>query len=482
MAPSHTERPVYENPLAERYASARMAALFAPRYRIQLWRRIWIALAEAQRALGLPVRAAQIAALQQHAGDVNLDVARQIERDVRHDVMAHVLAFGRQAPVAAGIIHLGATSCDITDNADLMIYRDALGVISDRLADVLRALAAFAHKERAHACLGYTHLQPAQVTTIGKRASTWLQDFQLDFEQIQQVRATLKFRGLKGATGTQASYLELFRGDARKVRQLEQRVMRACGFTSVYAVCGQTYPRKVDAQIVAALTGVALSVSKMTNDIRYLQSVGELEEPFGAKQIGSSAMAYKRNPMRSERADSLARLLISLCSSPHMTAATQFLERTLDDSANRRIVMPEAFLACDAILLLARALGGGLTVYPQVVARRVREALPFLATEAILMLATAQGRSRQTVHERIRVHAMAATQQVRAGGANDLLERIAADAEIGLDLRTLRREMRPQRFVGRAPAQVAEYLARDVRPLLRRYRRAFPDDNARISY
>jgi adenylosuccinate lyase len=472
---------VYENPLAERYASARMATLFAPLYRIRLWRRIWIALAQAQHALGLPVRARQIAALQQYADDINMDVAHAIEREVRHDVMAHVLAFGRQAPAAAGIIHLGATSCDITDNADVMIYRDALGLIGDRLSDVIRALAVFAQRERAHACLGYTHLQPAQVTTIGKRACTWLQDFMLDFAQVQQVRAALRFRGLKGATGTQASYLELFGGDQRKVQALEQRVMRACGFTSVYAVCGQTYPRKVDAQIVAALAGVALSVSKMTNDIRYLQSVGELEEPFGSKQIGSSAMAYKRNPMRSERADSLARLILSLNSSPQITAATQFLERTLDDSANRRIVMPEAFLACDAILLLVRDIAGGLTVYPHVVARRVREALPFLATEAILMLATARGRSRQAVHERIRAHAMAATQHVRAGGANDLLARIAADTQIGLDLRTLEREMNPRRFVGCAPQQVTDYLAKEVRPALRVYRRVFPADDAGVT-
>lgn len=473
---------VYQNPLVERYASARMSALFSAETRYRTWRKLWIALAEAEHALGLPVTQKQIAALRRAADTLNLDEAERIEREVRHDVMAHVLAFGKQAPEAAGIIHLGATSCDITDNADLIIYRDALRMISDRLAELVRVLGRFAKRERGRPCLGYTHLQPAQLTTVGKRAALWLQDFLHDAYAVQDVLARLKFRGIRGATGTQASFLDLFHGDARKVAALERRVARAFGFTECYPVCGQTYPRKVDAEILNVLNGVALSVSKMTNDIRYLQSVGELEEPFGAKQIGSSAMAYKRNPMRSERADSLARLVISLTSSPQITAATQFLERTLDDSANKRIVLPEAFLATDAIIALAIAVTSGLVVYPAVIARRVREALPFMATEAVLMAAVAAGRSRQAVHERIRAHAMAATAAVRAGGANDLIERLSQDEEIGLSRAEITRLMDPRRFVGRAPQQVDEFLAEHVRPFLRRYRPFFPADQSAVKY
>jgi len=477
MTASHDR---YENPLADRYASGRMASLFSARTRIRTWRELWIALAEAERSLGLPISARQIADLRAHADTINFDVARSIEREVRHDVMAHVLAFGRQAPSAAGIIHLGATSCYVTDNADLLIYRDALRLVNDRVADVIRSLAAFARRERTRPTLGYTHLQPAQLTTVGKRASLWLQDFHQDADQIAFTLSSLRFLGVKGATGTQASFLDLFKGNARKVTELDRLITRRFGFTASYAVCGQTYPRKVDAAILSCLTGVALSVSKMTNDIRYLQSVGELEEPFGRKQIGSSAMAYKRNPMRSERADSLARLVISLATSPQMTAATQFLERTLDDSANRRIALPEAFLAAEAALIIVRDIASGLVVYPAMITRRIVQALPFLATETIMMMAVEAGRNRQKVHERIRVHAMAATQAVRSGGTNDLIERLATDPAIGLDLRLLRQAMRPERFIGRAPAQVTEYLAREIGPFLRRYRRYFPADDAGV--
>ncbi len=459
-----------------------MAALFSAETRYRTWRRIWIALAEAEHALGLNVTPRQIAALRRAADTLNLAAAEKIEREVRHDVMAHVLAFGKQAPIAAGIIHLGATSCDITDNADLIIYRDALRLISDRLADVVRVLARFARRERARPALGYTHLQPAQLTTVGKRAALWLQDFLHDAQAVSDLLARLKFRGIRGATGTQASFLDLFNGDHKKVAALERRVARACGFDECYPVCSQTYPRKVDADILNVLNGIALSASKMTNDIRYLQSVGELEEPFGAKQIGSSAMAYKRNPMRSERADSLARFVISLTSSPQLTAATQFLERTLDDSANRRIVLPEAFLASEAILALASAVSGGLVVYPHVIAQRVRAALPFMATEAILMAAVAAGRSRQAVHERIRTHAMAATAAVRGGGANDLLDRISADPAIGLSRAVITRLLDPRRFTGRAPQQVDEFLAQHVQPFLRRHRPFFPPDHAAVKY
>jgi len=459
-----------------------MSALFSAETRYRTWRKIWIALAEAEHALGLAVTPQQIAALRRAADTLNVDEAERIEREVRHDVMAHVLAFGKLAPEAAGIIHLGATSCDITDNADLIIYRDALRMISDRLVELVRVLARFAKRERARPCLGYTHLQPAQLTTVGKRAALWLQDVLHDAQAVKDVLARLKFRGIRGATGTQASFLDLFHGDERKVAALEQRVARAFGFTECYAVCGQTYPRKVDVEILNVLNGVALSVSKMTNDIRYLQSVGELEEPFGSKQIGSSAMAYKRNPMRSERADSLARLVISLTSSPQMTAATQFLERTLDDSANRRIVLPEAFLATDAIIALAIAVASGLVVYPAVIARRVREALPFMATEAVLMAAAEAGRSRQAVHERIRTHAMAATAAVRAGAPNDLIERLSADEEIGLSRAEIETLMDPRRFTGRAPQQVDEFLKRCVQPFLRRYRPFFPADQSGVKY
>jgi len=477
MTASHDR---YGNPLADRYASERMASLFSARTRIRIWRELWIALAEAERALGLPISARQIADLRAHANTINFDVARAIEREVRHDVMAHVLAYGRQAPSAAGIIHLGATSCYVTDNADLLIYRDALRLISDRVTDVIRSLAAFARREKNRPTLGYTHLQPAQLTTVGKRASLWLQDFHQDAGQIAFTLSTLRFLGVKGATGTQASFLDLFKGNARKATELDRLITRRFGFAAAYPVCGQTYPRKVDAALLSCLTGIALSVSKMTNDIRYLQSVGELEEPFGRKQIGSSAMAYKRNPMRSERADSLARLVISLATSPQMTAATQFLERTLDDSANRRIVLPEAFLAAEAALIIVRDIASGLVVYPAMIARRIEKELPFLATETIMMMAVEAGKSRQEVHERIRVHAMAATTAVRSGGTNDLLERIAADPAIGLDLRLLRQAMRPARFIGRAPAQVADYLARDIGPFLRRSRRYFPADDAGV--
>ncbi|NLF41003.1 adenylosuccinate lyase [bacterium] len=472
----------YDHILAERYASARMAALFSPVERFRLWRRLWVALAEAERALGLPISQAQIAELKRFVDDINLDDARRIEREVRHDVMAHVKAYGLQARRAAGIIHLGATSCYVTDNADLLIYRSALELISDRLIEAVRPLAAFAFRERRRPALGYTHLQPAQLTTVGKRACLWVQDLLRDFEQLHFCIRRLKFLGVKGATGTQASFLALFNGDHRKVVSLEQRVARAFGFDDCFPIAGQTYTRKVDADILSCLDAIAVSAHKMTNDIRYLQSVGELEEPFSEKQIGSSAMAYKRNPMRSERAASLARFIISVSTSPQMTAASQFLERTLDDSANRRLVMPEAFLAADAILILLRNIAAGLVVYPSVIERRVSDALPVMATENLLMRAVACGGDRQQVHERIRVHAMAAMAGVREGRANDLLERIAGDRAIGLSRAMIARELAPRKFVGRAPEQVAEFIAQDVRPLLRRYKPFFPADDAAVKY
>lgn len=473
---------IYSNPLVERYASERMAALFSPQTRYGTWRQLWIALAEAEKELGLPITKTQIDELKKYGDTINFSAARKIEKEVRHDVMAHVLAYGRQAKKAAGIIHLGATSCYVTDNADLIIFRDALRLVCDRLTDVLRSLTSFTMKERARPTLGFTHLQPAQITTVGKRAALWLQDFQLDFDNLQVMLSQLKFRGVKGTTGTQGSFLELFKGDHTMVKKLDTLVAKKCGFKESYAVCGQTYPRKVDADILHCLTGIALSVSKMTNDIRYLQSIGEIEEPFGRKQIGSSAMAYKRNPMRCERADSLARLILSLASSPQMTAATQFLERTLDDSANRRIVLPEAFLATDAILTIVNNVAAGLVVYPKVIEKRLGENLPFLATEAVIMLAVSKGRSRQVVHERIRIHSMETVKQIRNGGCNDLLDRLAGDTAVGLTKAEIMQELDPLRFAGRAPQQTEEYIKDVIRPLLRKYKRYFPVDKTTVKY
>ncbi len=457
-----------------------MASLFSHSTRIRTWRKLWIALAEAEKRCGLHITQKQISELKKYADDLNLDVAAQFEREVRHDVMAHVKAYGTQAPTAEGIIHLGATSCYVTDNADLIIFRDGLRILSDKLIDLIRPLRSFAKKQRHLPALGYTHLQPAQLTTVGKRAALWLQDFEDDFHHITHFLNTLKFRGVKGTTGTQASFLSLFNGDHEKVKKLDADVAKTCGFSECYPVCGQTYPRKLDARILHLLAGIALSVSKMTNDIRYLQSVGELEEPFAKKQIGSSAMAYKRNPMRCERADSLARIILSLSTSPEMTAATQFLERTLDDSANRRIAIPEAFLAADAILLLLKNIASGLTVYPHVIAQRVDNALPFMATETFIMMATSKGKNRQTVHEAIRQHAMKATEAVRNGRENDLLRRIANDPVIGLSEEDVLQALNAKTFTGRSAQQVEEYLHTQIEPLLRSYRRFFPEDDAGV--
>lgn len=474
------KKDVYTTPLVQRYAGAHMATLFSHSTRIKTWRKLWIALAEAEKQCGLSITKKQINELKKYVDDLNLEVAAKFERETRHDVMAHVKAYGKQAPAAEGIIHLGATSCYVTDNADLIIYRDALRIISDRLIDLIRPLRSFARKYRALPALGYTHLQPAQLTTVGKRASLWLQDFEDDFNEITHFLKTLKFRGVKGTTGTQASFLSLFNGDHKKVKKLDSLVAKACGFSECYPVCGQTYPRKIDARILHLLAGIALSVSKMTNDIRYLQSVGELEEPFAKTQIGSSAMAYKRNPMRCERADSLARIILSLTSSPEMTAATQFLERTLDDSANRRIAIPEAFLAADAILLLIKNIASGLTVYSHVIAQRVHNSLPFMATETFIMMAASKGKNRQTIHEAIRQHAMKATEAVRSGKENDLLKRIAADPVIGLSEKEIHSALDAKAFTGRAAQQVEEYINDHIAPLLRSYRRFFPKDGAEV--
>ncbi|MBN2477064.1 MAG: adenylosuccinate lyase [Pirellulales bacterium] len=458
----------YQNPLITRYASPEMSELWSPQRKFSTWRRLWIALAEAEAELGLPITAEQIAQLKQHVEDIDFDAARQYERRLRHDVMAHVYAYGDVCPEARAVIHLGATSCYVTDNTDLLLLRDALRLVGGRLAGVIGALGRFARQHRDLACLGFTHMQPAQPTTMGKRACLWAYDLALDLEELEHRLATLKARGPKGTTGTQASFLKLFEGDHDKVRRLEELVCRKIGFQQSYAVTGQTYPRKIDSQVLGVLSGIAQSAHKMATDMRLLAHRKELEEPFGEEQIGSSAMAYKRNPMRSERICSLARFVMSLESSPAQTLATQWLERTLDDSANRRLVLPQAFLAIDAVLLLLRNVSSGLVVYPKVIAKHLDAELPFMASENILMAAVAAGGDRQQLHERIRRHSQDAAAVVKQqAGQNDLLTRLAADeAFAGVDLAAV---LEPSQFVGRAPQQVDEFLADVVEPIRARY-------------
>lgn len=457
----------FDSPLAARYASRAMAELFSPRRRILVWRDLWIALAESERELGLPIREDQIAALRAARERIDWARAEALERELRHDVMAHVHAYGEQAPSARGILHLGATSCDVTDAADLVLMRAGLQLVRARLLGVARALAAFAAAQRALPILGFTHFQPAQPVTLGKRATLWLQDLLLDLERVEHLIEVLPFRGVKGATGTQASFLQLFGGDHAKVRELERRVAAKMGFTRLVPVSGQTYPRKWDCLVLEALAGIGVSASKFSVDLRLLAHRRELEEPFGKKQIGSSAMPYKRNPMRCERIGSLSRFLIELAPNAHHTAANQWLERTLDDSANRRLAIPEAFLAADAILLLAAEVTAGLVVYPRVIEQNLRRELPFLAVEEVLMAAAQGGGDRQELHERLRVHAHEAAARLKTGdGENDLMQRIAADPTFAAIRSQLSELLDPARFVGRAPQQVDEYLAEVVDPLL----------------
>ena len=458
----------YENPLISRYASPEMSALFSDQRKFSLWRRLWVTLAECEHELGLPITNQQIAELKAHTDDIDFKAAAAYERKLRHDVMAHVHAYGDVCPTARPIIHLGATSCYVTDNADLILMREALQMLARRLAAVISQLGQFAAEHRNLACLAYTHLQPAQPTTVGKRACLWAYDLALDLAEFEQRIGGLKARSIKGTTGTQASFLHLFRGDHAKVRQLERLVAERLGFAETYAVTGQTYTRKVDSQVLGVLSGLAQSAHKLATDLRLLASRKEVEEPFEADQIGSSAMAYKRNPMRSERVCGLARFILSLESSAAMTAAVQWMERTLDDSANRRLVIPQAFLAADAILILLQNITAGLVVYPQVIAANLEEELPFMATENILMAAVHAGGDRQELHERIRQHSQSAAQRVKQEGrSNDLLERLKADSAFAkLDIATL---MNPQDFVGRAPEQVDEFVAEIVGPIRRRY-------------
>ena len=464
--------PGYANPLTTRYASREMSETFGDERKFRTWRRIWVALAEAERALGVPISGRQIAAMKRaEKKKLNLDRAARYERELRHDVMAHIRAFGDQCPAARGILHLGATSCDVVDNADLLAIRDALELVALRLARAIELLSEFARSQARTPCLGYTHFQPAQPTTLGKRACLWMQDLLLDIAEVEQLHRSMRLRGIKGTTGTGASFLALFGGSKAKVKKLDALVANKLGFSKTWPVTGQTYPRKFDAMILGALAGIGQSAHKFANDVRILQGLKELEEPFGRKQVGSSAMAYKRNPMRSERATALSRHLLALTSVAQNTAAEQWLERTLDDSAARRIAIPEAFLAADAILILLADIADGLVVNRAVVAARLAAELPFMATEEILMAAVKAGGDRQALHERIRRHSMAAAREVKGKGRpNDLLARIAGDPAFKAVHGRLATLTNAKRFVGLAPEQVRDFLTREVAPALRPYR------------
>jgi adenylosuccinate lyase len=457
----------YASPLSERYASRAMLELWSPKTRYGQWRRLWLVLAESQKALGLPIPDEAIEQMRGHLDDVDFDAVSAYERRFRHDVMAHIHAFGDVAPAARPFIHLGATSAYVTDNADLILMRRGLGLLRGKLVRVLRALSSFARKWRDEPCLGSTHLQPAQPTTVGKRATLWMQDLVLDLQDVDHRVAVLPCRGVKGTTGTQATFLELFDGDHDRVRQLERKMAAAIDFAEAIPVSGQTYSRKLDAQVLDIVAGIAASASKFSGDIRILQAFGEIEEPFESAQIGSSAMAYKRNPMRCERIASLARFVLNLEGNANETHAVQFLERTLDDSANRRLTIPEAFLAADAILVLMENVVGGLEVHPARIRRRLDDELPFMATEQLLMRAVRAGGDRQDAHERIRAHSIAAARAVKDGAPrNDLLDRLAADREWKVPLAEMQSALDPRAFVGRAPQQVDEFLAEIVEPLL----------------
>jgi adenylosuccinate lyase len=461
----------WTSPLGTRYASPAMQRLWGAPHRVGLWRRLWLALAEVERELGLPIPDEALSQMRAHLDDADLALAARYERRFRHDVMAHVHGFADQAPAARPFLHLGATSAFVTDNADLIVMRDGLRLLLGRLIAVLSTLEGFATRTANLPCLAYTHFQPAQLTTVGKRATLWMQDFGLDVEELCHRIETLRFRGCQGTTGTQASFLELFEGDETRVRELERRVTAKLGFREQFAVTGQTYPRKADSAVLDGLSGIAQSASKLAGDLRLLQHEGELLEPFEAEQIGSSAMAYKRNPMRAERISGLARFVISLQANGANTAATQWLERSLDDSANRRLTLPEAFLGTDAILVLATNIAAGLEVREDVIRRNVAERMPFMATERWLMLGVASGGDRQELHEVIRRHSMAVAEAVSRGGPNDLLERLAADPAFAeVPAVHLQAQLNPANYTGRAGQQVGEFLEEYLHPLLARAR------------
>ena len=460
----------YISPLSTRFASAEMQHIFSENFKFRTWRRLWIALARAEQALGLDITDEQIAEMEAHKDDIDYATAEAREREVRHDVMAHVYAFGKQCPKAEPIIHLGATSCYVGDNTDVIILREASQLVLRKAAQVLRNLAAFAEQYKALPCLAYTHLQPAQLTTVGKRATLWMYELTQDIENLEFQLGRLRLLGSKGTTGTQASFMELFAGDEEKVCRLEQLIAGEMGFAACVPVSGQTYSRKVDAYFLSVLSGFAQSAYKFSNDLRLLQSFEEMEEPFEAHQIGSSAMPYKRNPMRSERISSLARYVIADSINPAMTAGTQWFERTLDDSANKRISVSEAFLAVDAILNIYINITQGLVVYDRVVTRRVMEKLPFMATENIMMESVKRGGNRQELHEALRVHSHAAARRVKLeGGANDLIDRIAADPLFPLSREEIVSQLDPALYIGRSVSQVEEFLRGVAQPILDRY-------------
>ncbi len=457
----------YVSPLSERYASPQMQYIFSPDKKFKTWRKLWIALAETEKELGLPITQEQIDELKAHKDEINYDVAKEREKLVRHDVMSHVYAYGQQCPKAKGIIHLGATSCYVGDNTDIIIMTEALELVRKKVINVLAELAKFAETYKELPTLAFTHFQPAQPTTVGKRATLWMMDLKLDLDDLDYLIQSMRLLGSKGTTGTQASFLELFDGDHEKCRQLDQKIAEKMGFPGCYPVSGQTYSRKVDSRVISVLAGIAQSAHKFSNDIRLLQHLKEVEEPFEKNQIGSSAMAYKRNPMRSERIASLANYVMADMMNPMLVASTQWFERTLDDSANKRLSVPEGFLAIDGILDLYLNVVDGLVVYDKVIEKHIMAELPFMATENIMMDAVKAGGDRQELHEKIRTLSMEAGKNVKVNGLeNNLLELIAADPAFGLSLEDLKKTMDPKRYVGRAPKQVEEFLAEVIRPVL----------------
>ncbi len=470
MADAPTRYESYGNPLVERYASEDMSRIFSPQYKFQTWRRLWLALAEAEAEAGLDISEEQLDDLREHVEDINFAVAEEQEKKLRHDVMAHIYAYGQQCPKARGIIHLGATSAFVGDNTDLIQMRAALCLVRVRLVNTMEALAQFATTHRDVVTLGYTHFQPAQLTTAGRRAVLWLQDLVFDLEDLEHCVDTTQFRGVKGATGTQASFLRLCNNDAEKVKQIDQRVAAKMGFDRTLPVTGQTYPRKYDSRILAVLSGIAQSAHKFSNDMRLLQSVSEMEEPFGSSQVGSSTMAYKRNPTRSERIAALARHVICTSLNPAFTAAGQWFERTIDDSANKRLSIPEAFLATDSLLILYQEIASGMVVYPAIMAKRVAEFLPFLAAENLIMEGVKAAGDRQDLHEKIRQHAMDTWHHIRVeGGDNDLLQRLHNDPAFATIRVHLPGKPEAQDYIGRAPQQVDDFLAQVYRPLKEKY-------------
>ncbi len=460
-------RDTYENPLVTRYASSEMNKVFSPETKFTTWRKLWCELARAQMALGLPISSEQITELESHIYDLNLDTASEFEKRFRHDVMAHIHAFGEQCPKAKSILHLGATSAYVGDNTDLIQIRDALSIIRKKLVNVIRSLKDFALEHKNLPTLGYTHFQPAQLTTVGKRAALWLQDFVIDYNNLDYLISNLRFRGVKGTTGTQASFLRLFDGDTEKVKRLDEMISKKFGFSKWFMVTGQTYTRKIDSQAASFLSSICQSASKMANDIRLLSHLKEVEEPFETSQVGSSAMPYKRNPMRSERMNSIARFVISLESSPAFTVATQWFERTLDDSANKRLSVPQMFLGTDAVLRIAINVTSGLVVYPSVIKKHIKDELPFIASENIIMEAVKKGGDRQVLHEEIRKMSHEASAKVKCEGAeNDLISRIQESTLFDLDEKELENLMDPKLYIGRSPQQVEEFITAEVDPIL----------------